>query len=91
MVLGGCTPKRWCEGEGEEEEGNLNSSHPINRLQPVKGHQPQLCLCIPAGSQEAFSQGFGITWHIWTATDTGGWMSVSPTEARRRFWPYIKF
>lgn len=69
----------------------LNSSHPINKLQPVKGHQPQLCLCIPASSQEVFSQDSGITWRSWTATNTGGWKSVSLTEPRRRFWPYIKF
>lgn len=70
-------------------EGNLsvflNSSHPINKLWPVKRHQPQLCLCIPANSQEVFSQGSTITRRSWPLTNTGGWMSVSPTEPTRRF------
>ena len=29
----------------------LSSSRPINKLQPVKGHQLQPCLCMPASSQ----------------------------------------
>lgn len=80
------------KGGGRRRPVQVIQIHPTNKLHPEKGHQPQAGLSVPARSQEGFSQGSVLTQHGWSAPSPGAWRCVvSPTEPRRRLWPYIKF